>query len=356
MITKRLQVGSFFYWMLLFIPVSFYFGMFTNNLVMTFITAILAIVPLARIIGYTTNEIAMQSNPAISGLLSATFGNAIELIIAIFALKHGLIRVVQASIVGSIIGNILLVIGLSVLFGGMRYKHQHFNKEAIGVSSTMLIIVIVGLAIPSVYAFVRPDGLYLNALSVAVAIIMAIIYLAGLAFALLTHKEMFDASDEIKATHETPTISKKEAALILLVTTIVVAWVAEFLVNGIQQSASSIGITETFIGVVIIAIITNVAENSTAINFALHDKLDVSLEIGLSSAIQIALFVVPILILISQIFNYGFSLFFSMFEIISVMLAVMIINHLAADGRCNWLEGAQLISVYLIIAIAFFFI
>jgi Ca2+:H+ antiporter len=185
---------------------------------------------------------------------------------------------------------------------------------------------------------------------------MAIIYIAGLVFSLLTHKDLFDASDEMKATHERVTISKRLAAFILLIAVIVVAVVSELLVQTIETTALEIGITQTFIGIVVIAIITNIAEKTTAIHFALEDKLDVSIEIGLSSAIQIALFVIPILMLISSIFNLGFNLVFSIFEILAVMLAVLIVNYLSADGRCNWLEGAQLISVYAIIAIAFFFI
>jgi Ca2+:H+ antiporter len=353
---QKLRIGKIFYWFLLFIPLSIFSAVVIQNDTLTFITCILAIIPLARIMGYTTKEISLQSNPTISGLFSATFGNAIELIIAIFALRAGLIQVVQASIIGSIIGNILLLIGLSLFAGGLRYKNQRFNNETIAVSSTMLIIVVAGLAIPSVYSFLNPNGVHIQVLSNAVAVVMTLIYLAGLFFSLRTHRDLFDASDEMKATHERPTMSKKLAAVILFLTVIVVAVESEFLVHGIENAAVTIGITQTFIGIVIIAIITNIAEKSTAVHFALENKLDVSIEIGLSSAIQIALFVVPILMLISSVFNFGFSLVFTPFQILAVMLAVLIVNYLSADGRCNWLEGAQLISVYSIIAIAFFFV
>jgi Ca2+:H+ antiporter len=345
----------FLWWMLIFIPLSFIFALSGNEL-LAFITSLLAIVPLAQIIGFATKEIAIQANPSISGLISATFGNIVELIIAVMALHAGLIRVVQASIVGSILGNILLLIGLSIFFGGMRYKHQHFNKEAIGVSSTMLLIALVGMSIPSVYAFFSPSSQHLQVLSDLVAGILALMYIAGLVFSLRTHKDMFDASDDIKPHIERPLITKRLAAFILFVSTIVVAFESELLVNGLEKAALSIGISQTFIGVVLIAIVTNIAEKSVAISMAIRNKLNVSLEIGLSSAIQIALFVVPILIFVSQVMGYGFVLKFSVFEIIAIMLPVMIINDLAADGRCNWLEGAQLISVYLIIATAFFFI
>ncbi len=355
-IAQKLRIGKIFYWLLLFIPLSIFSALVLKNDTLTFVTCILAIVPLARIMGYTTKEISLQSNPTVSGLFSATFGNAIELIIAIFALRAGLIQVVQASIIGSIIGNILLLIGLSIFAGGLRYKNQRFNNETIAVSSTMLIIVVAGLAIPSVYAFLKPHGPHIQLLSGAVAVVMTLIYLAGLVFSLRTHKDLFDASDEMKATHEKPNMSRRLAALILLLTVVVVAVESEFLVHGIEAAAITIGITQTFIGIVVIAIITNIAEKATAVHFALEDKLDVSIEIGLSSAIQIALFVVPILMLISSVFNFGFLLVFTPFEILAVMLAVLIVNYLSADGRCNWLEGAQLISVYAIIAIAFFFV
>jgi Ca2+:H+ antiporter len=220
----------------------------------------------------------------------------------------------------------------------------------------MLIIVVAGLAIPSVYDFLKPHSTHIQVLSAAVAVVMTLIYLAGLFFSLRTHRDLFDASDEIKETHERPTMSKRLAALILLLAVVVVAIESEFLVHGIETAAVTIGISQTFIGIVVIAIITNIAEKSIAVHFALQNKLDVSIEIGLSSAIQIALFVVPILMLVSQIFNFGFTLVFTPFEILSVMLAVLIVNYLSADGRCNWLEGAQLISIYFIIAIAFFFV
>jgi Ca2+:H+ antiporter len=356
-IAKMIRIGRIYYLLLFFIPISYYFAFFTSDKTLTFITSILAIIPLARIMGYCTKEIVIQTNPTISGLISATFGNFIELIIAIIALQNGLISLVQASMIGSIIGNLLLLVGLSLLVGGLRYKHQTFNNTTVAVSSTMLIIVVAGLSIPSVYLFTNPSGINnIGILSTAVAIVMAIIYIAGLVFSLKTHRDLFDASDEIRSTEENPTITIRLSALILLITVIVVAIEAELLVAAIEEAAVVIGITQTFIGIIIIATITNIAENATAIHFALKNKLDVSLEIGLSSAIQIALFVVPILMVISEIFNYGFTLEFSLFQLVALVLAVMIINYLSADGRCNWLEGAQLISVYLIIVIAFFFI
>jgi Ca2+:H+ antiporter len=351
-----LKIGRVFYLLLAFIPISIFLYLFTKEDSIIFIASVLAIVPLARIMGYSTKEISLQTNPTVSGLFSATFGNAIELIIAILALNAGLIQVVQASIIGSIIGNILLLVGLSIFAGGVRFKNQRFNNQTIAVSSTMLIIVVAGLAIPSVYDILIPNNPQIMVLSSAVAVVMAFIYIAGLVFSLRTHKDLFDASDEMKATQERPTMSRRLAALILFLAIVVVTFESEILVGTIEHAAKAIGLSQVFIGLVVIAIITNIAEISTAVHFSVRNKLDVSIEIGLSSAIQIALFVVPILMLVSQIFNFGFTLVFTPFEILAVMLAVLIVNYLSGDGRCNWLEGAQLISVYTIIAIAFFFV
>jgi Ca2+:H+ antiporter len=357
MISKKEGINKIFYWMLLFIPLSLYFSIFSKNETLLFITSVLALIPLARIIGYSTKEIVLQTNPTWGGLANATFGNIIELIIAIIALSKGLLVVVQASIVGSIIGNILLLIGLSAFFGGIRYKYQKFNKYSVGVSSTLLIIAVTGLVIPSVFSITsHASAEQVKILNYAVALVMALVYFAGLIFSFITHKHIFDASDEIKATHEKPVWDLRRSFIVLIFSTILVAFESEFLVRGIESATMSLGLTQTFIGVVIIAIVTNVAEKANAIHFARENKIDVSLEIGLSSAIQIALFVVPVLVFISGIFNYGFSLVFSTFELVSIFFSVMIINYLSSDGECNWLEGAQLISVYLIIVIAFFFV
>jgi len=351
------KIEQIFLWSLLFIPISYFLAFFTEDKILLFIASTLAIIPLARIIGFATKELVLQTNPTWGGLINATLGNSIELIIAVLALNKGLIQIVKASIIGSIIGNILLLIGLSLLFGGLKYKEQKFNKYSIGVSSTMLIICVVGLAIPTVFSMTAdPSSETINLLDDAVAIVLAIIYISGIIFAFITHKHIFDPSDEIKASMEKPSFTKKDSIFVLFVSVILVAIESEFLVGTLETVANNAGLTQTFIGVVIIAIVTNIAEKASAIHFARSNKIDISLEIGLNSAIQIALFVVPLLVLISNMMGYGFTLVFSMFEIISVVLAVMIVNHLSADGTCNWLEGAQLISVYMIIAIAFYFI
>lgn len=357
---RRMNIGRFFYWLLIFIPICILFGLFTDLKIVTFFTAILALVPLARIMGYAAKEISLHVNPTINGLIQATFGNMIELIIAVFALRQGpqLIPLVQASIIGSILINILLLDGLSIFVGGLRYRFQRFNNQIIGVSSTMLIIAVAGLAIPTVYFFLASpqQSSHVNQISTAVAVVMAIIYIAGLVFSLRTHKDFFSAGELQTGAKEVATISRRRALIILLLSIVVASVISELLVGTVETAATTLGITQTFIGIVLISLVTNVAEHATAINFALQNKISVSIEIGLSSAIQISLFVVPIIIFTSVIFGLGFTLVFSLFEILAVVLAVLIVNYLSADGQCNWLEGAQLISVYFIIAIAFFFI
>jgi Ca2+:H+ antiporter len=351
------KIGKIFLLMLIFIPLSWISAFFIDNKILTFGFAIISVIPLARIIGFATNELTLQTNPLWGGLINATFGNIIELVIAVMALSQGLIALVQASIIGSIIGNILLLTGLSIFFGGLKFKEQKFNKNSVGVSSTMLIISVVGLAIPTIFWYITsPSAHEVRILSDSVAIVLALAYISNLIFALITHKHLFDATDEIKATHEKPIISKKAAIILLCLTTIIVAAQSELVVSDIEFAADVVGVSQIFIGAVVIAIITNIAEKAAAVHFAFKNKIDVSLEIGMSSAIQIALFVVPILVFISGFFGYNFSLVFTLFEVVAMIFSVMIINYLSSDGICNWLEGVQLISVYLIIAIAFFFI
>jgi Ca2+:H+ antiporter len=341
--------------LLLFVPVSAACHLLRGPDILIFITSVCALVPLARYLGRATESVALQSNHTVGGLMNATFGNLIELFISIFAIRHGLIAVVKASIIGSIIANLLLLIGLAMFFGGLKYSEQRFNRYSAGVSSTMLIICVVGLAIPSVYSRAGA-GDSLPVLSGVVSCLLAAIYVCGLAFALVTHRHLFDTSDELKAAGEEPEWPLGKAALILLAASVVAAYEAELLVSRIETAMKVFHFTHAFVGAVIVAIVTNIAEKTNAIIFARKNNVNLSIEIGTSSAIQIALFVVPILVLSSLVMGCMFFLDFSAFELIAMVLAVTIVNSLAPDGRCNWLEGAQLIAVYLIIATAFFFI
>ena len=350
------HIGPVFTALLLFVPLSLILGYFTNLPILTFICSAIAIVPMAAIIGYATEELVMQLNPTWGGFINATFGNVIELVIAIFALQKGLINLVQASIVGSILGNILLLGGLSIFVGGLKFKEQSFNKVSARVSSTMLILAVAGLTLPTIYYFtLNPTAGDIQLVSDVVAIVLAITYIAGLLFSLWTHKHLFDSSDAIKE-NDSPSISRSKAIILLFISTLIIALLSEILVRDVEFAAKAIGLTESFVGIVIIAIIGNIAEKYSAITFAIKNKIDVSLEIGASSAIQVALFVVPILVLVGQIVGTPFTLVFSLFEIICMVFAALIVNYVVADGKCNWLEGVQLLAVYLIIAVIFFFV
>jgi Ca2+:H+ antiporter len=342
-------------YLLVFIPISILLVLVHANPVYVFITSIIAIVPIAKSIGKATENLALQTTPTIGALMNATFGNVIELIIAVFAIQAGLLEVVKASITGSIIGNLLLLIGLSMFAGGLRYKEQKFNSESAGVSSTMLIIALTGLAIPTIYSL-SVHGPATGVISLAVSVVMAVIYILGLVFTLFTHKHLFDVADDLKRERIIPSITKRKAVLMLIIFTALAAVQSETFVSAIEPVSEQIGLTQTFIGVVIIAIITNIAEKINAVGFALKNKIDISIEIGTNSATQIALFVVPLLVLISSLMAKPLTLVFPVFELAAAFFGVFIINYLSSDGKCNWLEGAQLVTVYMIIVIAFYFV
>ena len=343
-------------YMFIFVPISIILAFLNFNPVYVFLTCILSIVPLSKHIGKVTENIALQTTPTMGALVNVTFGNSIELIIAALALQAGLLDLVKASITGSVIISLLLI-GMAMFFGGLRYKEQSFSSKIGSVSSTMLIIAIIGVSIPTIYFILTPAAASsTTSISLSVSVVIAIIYLLGLVFTFVTHKHLFDLGDELKKEKIKPTITKRKAIGILALLTLVVFIEAEILVSAVKPATEVIGLTEVFVGVVIIGIITNISELINAVSFALKDKMELSMEIGTNSATQIALFVVPVLVLISSFFTSPLNLVFPLFDIAALFFTVLIINHLITDGRCNWLEGAQLITVYIILAIAFFFV
>ncbi|MDP4144269.1 MAG: calcium/proton exchanger [Bacillota bacterium] len=338
---------------LIFIPISIMADILKLNRVLIFLFSALAIIPLAGVMGEATEEISVYSGPRIGGFLNATFGNATELIISFFALKEGLFDVVKASIAGSVIGNILLVLGASILFGGLKYKTQRFNRNAIDISSSMLLFSVIGLSIPAIFTHTVNKELLNSSryewLSIAVASIMLIIYLLSLYFSFHTHKDLLGTE------HQEAVEAKwglKKAILVLIAATIFVAIESEFLVGSVEYLTKSLGLSEFFVGIIIIPIIGNAAEHSTAVLMALKNKMDVAVEIALGSSLQIILFVAPVLIFLSLIFK-PMSIVFNEFELISLIVAVVIANKITNDGESNWLEGVQLIAVYIIIAFSF---
>ena len=339
-------------YMLVFIPISIVAKFLNASGTVMFILACLSIIPLAGLIGEGTEEISFYSGPKIGGFLNGTFGNATELIISFFALKEGLFEVVKSSIAGAVIGNILLVIGASMLAGGLKYKTQKFNQKVSEVSSTMLLFAVIGLCIPAIFTHTVPSRLLntrYEGLSLFVAVVMIIIYALSLFFSFNTHKDIYNEEES----EGTAKWSLKKAIAILVVSTVLIAIESEFLVNGIEPITESLGWSQFFVGIILIPVIGNAAEHTTAIVMARKDKMDVALEIAVGSSLQIILFVAPVLIFLSLLFK-PMSIVFNPFELIALIASVLIANRVSHDGESNWLEGVQLLAVYLIIAASFF--
>jgi Ca2+:H+ antiporter len=345
--------------LLVFVPISVVLEVSHSPPLAVFITACLAIIPLAGLMGTATEELAKHLGPTIGGLLNATFGNATELIITLFALQRGLLEVVKASIAGSIIGNILLVLGAAVLAGGLRFAHQTFNQSAAAMHSSMLVLAVTALLVPAFFIHGHPgplsgeEALRAEALSLWVAGILILVYLAGLIFSLRTHQSYFTTGEELD--EEPPLWSKRRALAVLAIATAGVALDSEFLVGAIEPVTESLGLTQMFIGVIIVPIIGNAAEHATAIVVAMRNKMDLSLQIAIGSSTQIALFVAPLLVFISLAMGHPMNFLFNSFELIAIALAVAIACVISLDGETHWLEGLQLLAAYFIIAVAFFY-
>jgi Ca2+:H+ antiporter len=325
--------------------------------VVIFITAALGVVPMAGAMGRATEELAIYTGPKVGGLLNATLGNAAELIIAIVAIREGLLTLVLASITGSILGNILLILGFSMLLGGMKHGRQKFDRTQAGVNSTMLILALIALAIPSFFNFriadVNESGV--EYLSLGVAVVMIIVYGLSILFsftATSTQDELVEAHD-----HQ-PTWSKRLSIGVLIGATLGIVVLSEILVGAVEPVVEEFGISEFFLGIILIPLVGNVAEHVVAVQVAMKNKMELSLSISLGSSLQIALFVTPILVFASLLIDSSnpLQLTFDQFEIAAMIGASLIAALIALDGESNWLEGVQLLSVYVIIALAFFFL
>ncbi len=334
-----------------------------HNETALFVVSALAIVPLAGLMGEATEQLSHRLGAGVGGLLNASFGNAAELIIALMALKAGLIDVVKASLTGSIIGNLLLVLGVAIFCGGLRHARQQFNKTAVRASCTALMLAAFALVIPTVFhvAADKDPGKWTPVaeqdLSVAIAVVLLLSYVALLIFSLVTHGDLFtgeqDKKSEENGEHVWPV---RRAVMTLVIATGAVAWMSEFLVGAVEAARSSFGVTETFVGVIVIAVIGNAAEHSTAVTMALKNKMDLAIGIAVGSSLQIALFVTPVLVLASLFFPKHLSLEFSLPEVIAMVAAVFVTEQISGDGESNWLEGVQLLALYFVVAILFFFL
>lgn len=323
-----------------------------------FITACLAIIPLAGLMGKATEFISDRVGTGLGGLLNATFGNACELIIAFAGLRSGLVDVVKASITGSIIGNILLVLGASMFAGGLKYSNQTFNRTAATTSATLLALGAISLVVPAVFHFaahIDPgDEIHL---AVGISVIQITTYILSLVFSLKTHSQLYTPLAGIEGEEAVGVAdwSVKKSIIILAVSTVLVAVISEHLVHAVEEAAKTLGITRLFVGIVLVSIVGNAAEHSTAILMALKNKMDLAINIALGSGAQIALFVAPVIVFLSCAIGRPMDLRFTEFEVMSVVISVIILSFVATDGECNWLEGVQLLAVYSILAVAFFF-
>ena len=371
-----------FFGFLIFIPISIAAHFLDWGSLPIFITAGLAILPLAGWMGAATEEIAVVSGPSIGGLLNATFGNATELIVALVALNAGLVNVVKASITGSIISNLLLVMGFAMLLGGIRYKEQTFQSVVARVNASSMNLAVIALLLPTAMQYTS-SGIgeaTIQKLSIAVAIVLILVYGLTLLFSMGTHAYLYDVGvaemepTEIEtASTESPTPQKESnqnAAAddgethnvnltlwigVLLAATILVAIESELLVGSLEEATTSLGLTELFTGVILLPIIGNAAEHATAITVAIKNKMDLSLSVAVGSSLQIALFVAPVLVLAGWALGQPMDLDFNPFELVAVAVAVLIANSISSDGQSNWLEGTLLLAAYAVLALAFFF-
>ena len=344
--------------LLIFVPVTIALEVLRADPLLVFISACLAIIPLAGLLGRATEHLTTHVGAGIGALLNASLGNAAELIIALVALREGLHDVVKASLTGSILGNILLVLGVSMFAGGMKYERQKFNQTAAGTGASLLLLAAVGLIIPALFHFTAADrGVAIEReLSLMISLVLFSIYIASLLFSLKTHRHLFagdshDASD----LGEQPW-TKSASIAVLTVATCFVALMSEMLVGALEPAAHRLGLTQVFVGVILVALVGNAAEHSTAVMVALKNKMDLAYGIAVGSSLQIALLVAPLLVFASYLFGTPLDLIFTPFEVAAVTISVLIVGFVAMDGESHWMEGVMLVGVYLMLAIAFFFL
>jgi Ca2+:H+ antiporter len=330
-----------------------------------FAVSALGIIPTAALMGRATEELAAKSGPGIGGFLNVTFGNAPELIIALFALEAGLQEVVKASIVGSILGNMLLVLGAAMLVGGLRRDKQTFNRTSASVQMTMLMLAAGALLMPAIFELVEGQGLpsptaesvnydsTVEHLSLAVAIVLIATYVAGLFFSMKTHRALFNPEYEEE---DTWGWSVRTSVIALAIAGVLVGLMSEVLVGSISEASESIGLSEFFVGAIVVAIVGNAAEHWVAVLVAAKDKMDLAVNIAIGSSAQIALFVAPVLVLASFLIGpHPLALVFNGFELGAILLAILAGTQVTNDGESNWFEGVQLLGLYLLVGLAFYF-
>ena len=351
-----------------FIPVAVVLELVDVGATPIFVAAALGVIPTAALMGRSTEELAARSGPGIGGFLNVTFGNFPELVIALFALAEGLQEVVKASIVGSILGNILLVMGAAMLAGGLGRDRQYFDRTAANVQSLMLLLAAVALVMPAIYELVAGAGLprptdqaldfpgELEALSVGVAVVLLCTYGAGLVFSLRTHRDLFNPTHDASE-HGGAAWSVGRAVAMLAVAGVAVGVMSEILVGSITEASANLGLSPFFVGIIVVAIVGNAAEHWVAIYFALRDKMDLAVNIAIGSSAQIALFVAPVLVLLSFVVGpFPMALVFNGFEVGAIFLAILVANQVTQEGESTWFEGLQLLATYTVLALTFYYV
>ena len=345
------------YFLLVFLPVAIVAELLHWPPLVIFGASALAVVPLAGLLGEATEVLAEKIGPRFGGLLNATLGNAAELIITIIAIRAGQLELVKASLIGSMIGNVLLVLGLSILLGGLKNGMQRFSRENAGLDATMLILAVIAISVPSIFnAAIEPDTLRVEELSLTTAAVMLGIYVLSIVYMLRLKTPGQDGGPGVKPTHTAHRWSPGVALAVLGASVVGIAVMSEFLVGSIEPVTESLGLTPFFVGIIIIPLIGNVAEHLVAVQVAMKNQMDLSLSIANGSSLQIALFVAPVLVFLSLPLGNPLTLEFNNFELIALTASGAIAAFISMDGRSNWLEGAMLLAVYLILGLAFFFL
>ncbi|KAJ3127113.1 hypothetical protein HK098_006810 [Nowakowskiella sp. JEL0407] len=352
---KAIAASTYLNYLLVFVPLGLIAGLTGQSAQIVFTLNFLAIIPLAKLLGLATEEIALRTNQTIGGLLNATFGNLVEAIVAILALKNGLIQVVQSSLLGSILSNLLLVLGFSFLLGGLQHKTQKFNATAAQTAASLFCLTILALFIPAVLQW-QVSGEEGEALVLVVsrytALILLVVYILYLVFQLKTHPDFF-ADDNESAEAEEPSATLPVAVSLLVLSTLFVSANAEYLVDSIEGISEAWGLSETFVGLILLPIVGNAAEHVSAVSVAMKNKMDLVIGISVGSSMQIALFVTPLCVIAGWIFTQPMSLAFTPLETVVVFVSVFVTNSLITDGESNWLEGALLLAAYGVVAVVF---
>lgn len=342
---------------LIFVPVAIGAELLHAPPLAIFALSALAIIPLAGVLGSATEELAGHAGPTLGGLLTATLGNFAELVIAAFALNAGMVALVKASITGSILGNLLLVLGAAQFAGGLRYKTQRINPNLAGLNTTLLTVAVLGLVLPALFHALHPDPESVKTVNMSawVAGLLILGYLLSLVYSMHTHKRLFGESTDEATSNHVPSWSLRRSVAVLAGAALTIGVLSEILVSSTEAAVKSVGLSEMFVGLILIPIIGNAAENSSAVLMAMKNRMDLAVGIAVGSSIQVALVVAPLLVFMGLLFGKPMDLAFTTMEVVSVALAVAVASSVMRDGESNWLEGAFLLIAYAAIAVAFFF-